>query len=173
MYRKLIICLFASAIVLSTVLAAADQPVKPQHSGVIPTENAIRIGIGKNTVIEFEDPDCPFSRRLSDYMSKRQDVTRYIFFLPAPQIHPDATDKARFVLCSQNPPQAFLDVMSGKHDKVKPPVCKDEKVEQTLKNHKELADKLGASATPYLIINGTYVLGADFEKIEAIIGPPR
>ncbi|MBF0555319.1 MAG: thioredoxin fold domain-containing protein [Nitrospirae bacterium] len=172
MYRKLVVYLFA-VVVLAASLAVAEQPVKPQHSGTIPTENAIRIGMGKNTVIEFEDPDCPFSRRLSAYMSKRQDVTRYVFFTPAVQIHPDAMDKARFILCSKNSPQAFLDVMNGKYDNAKPPVCKDEQVEKTLKEHKELGDKLGASATPYLIINGTYVLGADFEKIEGIIGLAR
>ncbi|KWT88142.1 thioredoxin fold domain-containing protein [Candidatus Magnetominusculus xianensis] len=173
MYKKLVIYFFMTALIMVTNLAGAEQPVKPQLSGTIPTENAIRIGIGKNTVIEFEDPDCPFSRRVTDYMNKRQDVTRYIFFLPATQIHPDAMDKIRFVLCSKNSPQAFLDIMSGKYDKVKPPVCKDDKVEQTIKDHTALGGKLGASATPYLIINGTYVLGADFGKIESIIGPPR
>ncbi|MBF0487118.1 MAG: thioredoxin fold domain-containing protein [Nitrospirae bacterium] len=173
MYRKFVVYIFAAAVVLFTALAGAEQPVKPQHSGTIPTDNAIRIGMGKNTVIEFEDPDCPFSRRLSAYMSKRQDVTRYVFLTPALQIHPDAMDKARFILCSKNSPQAFIDVMNGRYDKEKPPVCKDEQIEKTLKEHKELGSKLGASATPYLIINGTYVLGADFEKIEGVIGPAR
>jgi thiol:disulfide interchange protein DsbC len=174
MYRTFVVLLFTAALAIAAAIADAGQPGNPQQPGAaIPTENAIRIGMGKNTVIEFEDPDCPFSRRLSDYMNKRPDVTRYVFFLPAEQIHPDAMNKARFVLCSKNSPQAFLDVMSGKYDKVKPPVCKDEKVEKILKEHKELADKLGAGVTPYLIINGKFVIGADFEKIEAIIGPAR
>ncbi|MBF0458092.1 MAG: thioredoxin fold domain-containing protein [Nitrospirae bacterium] len=173
MYRKFIIYLFTAAFILAAVSAGAEQPVIPQHAGTIPTDNAIRIGIGKNTVIEFEDPDCPFSRRLSGYMSNRPDVTRYVFFIPAERIHPNAMDKARFILCSKNSAQTFIDVMNGKYDKTLPPVCKDEQVEKTLKAHKELGDKLGASATPYLIINGTYILGADIEKIEGVIGPAR
>ncbi|MBF0319813.1 MAG: thioredoxin fold domain-containing protein [Nitrospirae bacterium] len=173
MYRKIVICLITIAFAIVPVLASAEQPGKPQQQGKIPTDNAVRIGIGKHTVIEFEDPDCPFSRKFNDYINKRQDVTRYVFFLPAEQMHPDATAKIKFILCSKNSPQAFLDVMAGKYDKVKPPVCKDDKVDKIIKEHKDLANKLSANVTPYLIINGKYVIGADFEKIEAIIGPAR
>jgi protein-disulfide isomerase len=63
--------------------------------------------------------------------------------------------------------------MGGKYDKVKPPVCNDANVDKTIKEHKDLANKLSANVTPYLIINGKFVTGADFEKIEAIIGPAR
>ncbi|MCG6552708.1 MAG: thioredoxin fold domain-containing protein [Candidatus Magnetominusculus sp. LBB02] len=171
--RNYLIYLFTTALLFITVSAGAEQPVKPQHTGTIPTENAIRIGMGKNTVIEFQDPDCPFSRRFSAYMSRRQDVTRYIFLIPATGIHPDAMEKAKFILCSKNSPQTFIDVMNGKYDKEKHTACKDETVEKILKEHKTIADNLGASATPYSIINGTYVLGADIEKIEGLLGPAR
>ncbi|MBF0316608.1 MAG: DsbC family protein [Nitrospirae bacterium] len=134
-------------------------------------DKAVRIGMGKNIVVEFTDPDCPYCRKLSDYMAKRKDVTRYVFLFPLTQIHPQAQEKSKFILCSKNQAKALEDVMSGKYDKEKLPTCKGPQAEQLLEEHKKMADSAGVTSTPTLIVNGQLVQGANFELIEKIIGP--
>src|SRR5574340_1146888 len=46
----------------------------------LPLDKAIKIGDGGTTVIEITDPDCPFCRRASAYLSAKNDITRYVFF---------------------------------------------------------------------------------------------
>jgi len=49
----------------------------------IPLDKAgLKIGNGKNVVIEFTNPDCNYCRKGYEYMKSRDDVTEYIFFLP-------------------------------------------------------------------------------------------
>lgn len=81
-----------------------------------PIEKAVKIGNGKNIIIEVTDPDCPFCRKASDFFAKRNDVTRYIFFLSLTKLHPNAEKKSRFILSSKDQTQAHKDVMSGKYD---------------------------------------------------------
>ena len=88
----------------------------------IPLEKALKIGNGKNTVIEFTDPDCPFCRKGSKFLSTRADTTRYIFFVPLPS-HPDSAPKVRYILCAQDKEKAYADAMSGKLDNMKFELC--------------------------------------------------
>ncbi|MBF0345278.1 MAG: DsbC family protein [Nitrospirae bacterium] len=136
----------------------------------IPVEKGIKIGNGKNTVIEFTDPDCPFCRKASEFLSKRDDITRYVFFFPLTQIHPKAADKAKYILCSADKAKVLEEVMSGKHDDDKYEVCKDEKVEKQLNDMTELGASIGITGTPYLVVNGQIVQGANIPQIEALIG---
>ena len=72
----------------------------------VPLEKAIKVGKGKTSIVEFTDPDCPYCRKAFNFFSKRTDVTEYIFFLPLP-MHPNAKDKARYVLCSKGSGKSF------------------------------------------------------------------
>ena len=65
----------------------------------LPLDKAVKIGNGRNKVIEFTDPDCPYCRKASAFLKGRKDVTRYVFFFPLP-IHKEAEAHARYVLCS-------------------------------------------------------------------------
>ncbi|KJU84984.1 protein-disulfide isomerase [Candidatus Magnetobacterium bavaricum] len=165
-----------------TLLTFTQAPAQPAAKDTAPAvgqsrqvniviEKAVRVGMGKNIVIEFTDPECPYCRKLSDYMGKRKDVTRYVFLYPLTQIHPQALEKCKFILCSKNQAKALEDVMSGKYDKEKLPPCKGAQVEQLLEEHKKMADSVGVTSTPTLIVNGQLVQGANFELIEKIIGP--
>ena len=49
----------------------------------IPLDKAVKIGNGKNKVIEFTDPDCPYCRKAAAFFKGRDDVTLYVFLLPA------------------------------------------------------------------------------------------
>jgi len=131
----------------------------------LPMDKAIKIGSGKNTVIEVTDPDCPYCRKASEFFSKRTDVTRYIFFLPL-SMHPDAESKVRYILSSEDPALAYEDVMSGRYDETPLPEFKDNGVFEI---HKAATDLLGLTGTPNFWINGTYLSGANLQAIEKLL----
>ncbi len=134
-----------------------------------PLHQAIRIGTGRQAVIEVSDPDCRFSRRMVRYWDMRQDVTRYVF-LVALKNHPEAPEKARYILCSADRAAAYREVYAGGLDfgeKVLDRHCDDEGL---LDKHREVAAKLGVIGTPTYFINGVKVNGAKVGEIEQILG---
>jgi thiol:disulfide interchange protein DsbC len=131
----------------------------------LPLDKAIKIGNGKSTVIEFTDPDCPYCRKASAWFKERTDVTRYVFFMPLP-MHPDAENKTKYVLCQEDRAKAYEEVMSGKLDNQKYEVCKKPEVESLLTLYKDLAAKQGINSTPFFMVNGKPVSGADFPRLE-------
>ncbi|MBF0520689.1 MAG: thioredoxin fold domain-containing protein [Nitrospirae bacterium] len=137
----------------------------------IPLDAAMRAGMGKNVVIEFDDPDCPFCRKLNTYLNTRKDITRYIFFVPLKELHPFAEAKVRLILCSKNPWKTFEETLAGKYDSERPQSCNSKSVTDTINIHKSTAERLGVNSTPFLIVNGQQVHGADINQIESIIGP--
>jgi len=135
----------------------------------IPLEKGLKIGKGKNIVIEFTDPDCPFCRKASEWFRKevREEVTRYIFFYPIAQLHPNAEAKARYILSAKDRAKAYQEVMSGGLDKTDPgKLASTKEGAALLAEHKELAAKAGVFATPTLWVNGRHVSGADIPLIE-------
>lgn len=136
----------------------------------IPLEKAVKVGNGKNTILEFTDPDCPYCRTASSFLETRKDTTRYIFFYPLP-MHPDAENKIKFIFCAPDKAKAYEDAMKGKLDDQKYEACKKQEAEDLLKLHKEIGGKLGVTGTPFFIINGKKaVVGANTKEIEAALG---
>lgn len=131
----------------------------------LPLDKSVKIGTGKNIVIEITDPDCPYCRKASDFFAKRTDVTRYIFFLPL-GMHPHAEEKVRFILSSEHPAEAYEDAMSGRYDEGPLPEFKDNGVFEA---HKAATDMLGLNGTPNFWINGTYLSGANLQAIEKLL----
>lgn len=130
---------------------------------------AVKIGNGPHQVIEFVDPDCPFCRRLSEWLDKRADVTRYVFFYPLP-MHPDAESKSLYILCSDDPQKTYLEIMRGKDEGVTPSQeCRD-KAGPILKKGIQFAEMLGIRGTPFLVVDGNIVEGANIPEIERILG---
>ncbi|MDO3378408.1 DsbC family protein [Geoalkalibacter halelectricus] len=138
----------------------------------LPLEKALKIGAGKNEVIEITDPDCPFCRKASEFLSQRDDITRYIFFYPLTRIHPEAEAKVRYILSSENPEDAYEDVMRGRYDGRPLPDFQDNK---QLEIHQEIVTGLGVRGTPKFWVNGTYLSGADLQAMEQLLdaGPKR
>ncbi len=135
----------------------------------LPLDQAVKIGNGKNTVVEFTDPDCPYCRDAEKYLAtKKNEITKYVFFVPLAS-HPDAVPKIRYIFCAKDKEKAFDEAMSGKLDKMKFEVCSDPKIEQSIKAHEEAASKMGISATPTFFINGKPVRGADIEAIDKLL----
>ena len=79
----------------------------------IQLDKAIKIGSGKQTIIEFTDPDCPYCRRAAAFLETLKDVTRYVFFFPLPS-HKDAENKVKYIFCSSDMAKAYEEAMKGK-----------------------------------------------------------
>jgi thiol:disulfide interchange protein DsbC len=132
----------------------------------LPLDKALKVGSGKNTVIEITDPDCPYCRRAANFLEKRSDVTQYIFFLPLPY-HKDSVNKIKYIFCSQDKEKAYSEATQGKLDNQKYEVCKKQDVEDLLGIHGTVVAKLGIQSTPFFIINNSQiVVGADMPKLE-------
>ena len=134
----------------------------------IDVSKGIKIGDGKNVVIEFTDPDCPYCRKASEYLKGRKDITLYVFFTPLP-MHKDAESKVRFIMCSSDKARTYEEVMNGKYDGQKVGTCENEQVSALIKEHKDIASKIGITATPTFWINGQYVSGANIPIIEQVL----
>ncbi len=135
----------------------------------LPLEKGLKMGSGKNVVIEFTDPDCPYCRQASKFLSAQANITKYVFFIPLP-MHPDAENKVRYVFCAKDKEKAYEDAMTGKLDGKKYEVCKDEKVEKLISEHKQLAAKMSVNSTPQFWINGKHVSGANIPLMQSLLG---
>lgn len=135
----------------------------------LPLDKAIKIGSGKNTILEFTDPDCPYCRKASEFFEQRKDVTRYVFFFPLP-MHPDAENKVKYIFCAEDKARAYEDAMKGKLDDQKYEKCEKPEAAALLNHHKEIGSKMGITGTPFFIVNGKKaVTGANTPEIEAAL----
>jgi hypothetical protein len=103
-------------ICLSAPFARADSD--PALLKGLPLNQAIRVGNGKQVVIEVSDPDCRFSRRMVRYWDLRHDTTRYVF-LVALKNHPEATEKAKYILCAADRAAAIVRCMTANSTSVR------------------------------------------------------
>ncbi len=134
----------------------------------LPLDKALKIGNGPKKVIEFTDPDCPYCRKVDNLLSKRTDVTRYVYFVPLRKIHPDAEKKARYILSQPDRDKAFHDVFAGVLDG-KPISVTDGTQQQQLEEMEKIATGLGVRGTPALWIEGAHVNGADIQRITGLL----
>lgn len=132
----------------------------------LPLEKAVKIGTGKKVVIEFTDPDCPYCRKASDFLSKKTDVTRYVYF--APMAHPAAISKIEYILSAENKAKAYEEMMLGREIPKAAPTVSNE-VKALAQEHMELAKKMGVQGTPTFFISGQQVVGADTRKIDQLL----
>ncbi|HBL23706.1 MAG TPA: protein-disulfide isomerase [Deltaproteobacteria bacterium] len=134
----------------------------------VPLDKALKVGRGPNKVIEFTDPDCAYCRKLSTFFRGREDVTRYVFFVPL-AAHKGADQKVRFILCSDNPERSYEEVMEGKFDGKPMDTCNSETVSDIMKTHRDIGTKTGIQGTPMLWVNNTAVRGANIPIIKGLL----
>ncbi|MBP9743462.1 MAG: DsbC family protein [Burkholderiales bacterium] len=66
------------------------------------------IGKGERKIVIFTDPDCPFCHRLEeDIIPKLNNVTVYYFLFPL-EIHANAKNNAKKILCSETPDKTLM-----------------------------------------------------------------
>jgi len=135
-------------------------------------KKAIRVGNGKNIIVEVTDPDCPYCRKMHSYWNTRKDVTRYIFFKPL-DIHPDSVKKVTYILAAHDTEKALFEVYSGQLDGNRQILDKKYDDKGLLNAQKGVADKLQVNATPSYWVNGKYVSGSNIPLVEKYIGKVR
>lgn len=153
---------------MQVVMAKFNENIAMKAKG-LPLDKAVKTGQGKHVVIEFTDPDCPFCRQAAKFFESRTDITKYTFFTPLP-MHPDSPNKVRYILCQNDRAKAFDEVMKGKIDNQKYQTCTTAEVDDLIKLHQSEGAKMGITSTPYFIIDGNVVSGADIQKIENLLG---
>ena len=80
----------------------------------LPLKLAIKFvkGNGKRKLAIFEDPDCPFCKKLEqEALPTIDNVTIYIFLYPIAQLHPAATEKSKKIWCSPDRGKAWTDAI--------------------------------------------------------------
>ncbi len=130
----------------------------------IPLTGTVVMGDEKaeKRVIVFDDPDCPYCRKLhgeiKKILKKRKDIVFYIKMYPL-AIHPNAYEKARAILC-ENSVELLDAAFEGK------PIPKAKCDTRALDENISLARKLGISGTPAIILpDGRLVPGYVNESV--------
>ena len=134
----------------------------------LPLDKALKIGNGPKKVIEFTDPDCPYCRKVDNFLAKRTDVTRYVYFVPLRRIHPDAEKKARYILSHltgrRHSMRYSRECWTG--NRSPSPMAPSR---QQLEEMEKIAAGLGVRGTPALWIEGAPVNGADIQRISGLL----
>lgn len=146
---------------------------------------AIKIGRGPVKVIEFMNIDCPYCRafeRLTTESKRLRDaMTRYVFLIPQPSIHPHSTemelyyftksqhlsDKAKIALLNKIMVKQVYLTKSGN---IPPKFKQSAYAMKTLEYNTALAQKFSIFGVPYFIIKKQAVLGLNIGKIYKLLG---
>jgi len=142
-----------SVVLIERIIAADKIGAPPEWKRVdlsrIPLDDAIVMGEAgaEKKVIVFDDPDCPYCRKLhgelKKILAKRSDVAFFIKLYPLPS-HPGAYDKSRTILCERSL-KVLDDALTGK---VLPkPTCETPELDKNI----ELAESIGIRGTPAII----------------------
>lgn len=133
----------------------------------LPLEKAVKVGKGSKRVITFSDPLCPFCKRGFDYMSKRTDVTEYVFLLP---YHQGSAERISYILCAEDREKAYVEVMTNPKKEVKVSEECREKTRPLIDLYTETATRMGVTGTPTYVINGQIIPGINVQAIENALG---
>jgi thiol:disulfide interchange protein DsbC len=123
----------------------------------LPLDRAIKTvrGNGARTLVTFEDPNCPYCKKLWQNMSTLNNVTIYTFLYPI--LSPESQEKSRALWCSKNRATAWDDYMVG--GKLPAPAAADCKT--PLEQNLALGRELGINGTPTIIfVDGSRGAGA-------------
>ena len=132
---------------------------------ILPFADAIKVvkGNGARKLAVFEDPDCPYCKKVEADLEKLDNYTLYVFLYPIEQLHPDSASKSQKVWCAKDRAKAWQDIML----KNQVPKNKGDCATPIARNI-DLAGKLNINGTPALIFeDGRLIPGAiPAEQIE-------
>jgi thiol:disulfide interchange protein DsbC len=123
----------------------------------LPLDRAIKTvrGNGSRVLVTFEDPNCPYCKRLWQNLSTLNNVTIYTFLYPI--LSPDSSEKSRALWCSKNRAEAWDNYMVGG----KAPAAAAADCATPLEQNVALGRDLGINGTPTIIFaDGTRGAGA-------------
>jgi len=136
--------------------ARRDELMKVDYAK-LPLDQAVRLRVGKGTrqFVTFEDPNCPYCRKLHTDLQAMKDVTVYVFLYPI--LSPDSREKAKNIWCAKDRAAAWNAAMiEGKAPPAAGADCK-----HPLDQNLQLGQRLGVNGTPTLIFqDGSRMPGA-------------
>jgi thiol:disulfide interchange protein DsbC len=123
----------------------------------LPLDRAIKTkrGDGSRVIVTFEDPNCPYCKRLWQNMGDLQNVTIYTFLYPI--LSADSNEKARAIWCTKDRAGTWDQYMIA--GKAPPPAAQE--CTTPVDENVALGKQLGISGTPTIIFtDGTRAPGA-------------
>lgn len=101
-------------------------------------------GNGKRVLYTFEDPNCPWCKKLHGELSSMTNITVYTFLMPV--LGPDSVEKSKAVWCAKDRTKAWDEAMQGtmpggRRDCANP-------IERNL----ELSQRFGIRGTPVIYL---------------------
>jgi hypothetical protein len=98
-------------------------------------------------------------------------MTRYIFLIPQPSIHPHSFAMTEFILSHKNKEKWLNKVMAGSLSKVRYNKVKTSKKALSLINYDmNIAKRFGIYGVPYFVIGRSVVLGLNIQMIYKDLG---
>jgi thiol:disulfide interchange protein DsbC len=130
----------------------------------LPFDRAVKTvrGNGSRVLVTFEDPNCPYCKKLWQNMAQLNNVTIYTFLYPI--LSPDSYEKSKAIWCAKDRAAAWDDYMiQGKAPAAAAADCKN-----PLEQNVALGREFGINGTPTIIFaDGTRGAGAiPMEAIE-------
>lgn len=125
---------------------------------LLPINDAIKVvrGDGSRKIAVFEDPDCPYCKKVEGDLAKLTNYTMYVFLYPIEQLHSDAVNKSKKVWCAPDRAKAWEDIM------LKNEVPKNKgDCETPIVRNAAVAGQLNINGTPAIIFeDGRLIPGA-------------
>ncbi len=124
----------------------------------LPFDQAIKIvkGTGARRLALFEDPDCPFCKKLEQELVNVNDVTLYVFLFPFVELHPQARAHAHAIWCAPDRASAWTQWMLERKDPGSGE-CTDDPIDGL----QTIGSTLNISATPtFFLESGRRIEGA-------------
>ena len=142
----------------------------------LPFDQAIKTvrGNGARRFAVFEDPLCPYCRKLEQDTHDLTDVTIYTFLFPIEQLHPGATERARQIWCAPDRAAAWSQWILSQESTTASTAATCS--QDPLSANVALAKHLRVNATPTLIfVDGSRVTSAisksELERRLGTLGP--
>lgn len=138
----------------------------------LPLDQAIKHvkGKGERVIYLFSDPDCPYCQHLEKELKNVDNLTIYLFLYPITKLHPNASNIAQQIWCSQDQYQVWQDYLIDKKQP-KPVKACTTPIEKNI----ALAKKLSVDGTPtFFLKDGTRISGArDAGEIELLLNSEK
>jgi thiol:disulfide interchange protein DsbC len=123
----------------------------------LPLDRAIKTtrGNGSRVIVTFEDPNCPYCKRLWQSMADLKDVTIYTFLYPI--LSADSNQKSKAIWCSKDRAATWDQYMVAG----KAPAAAGEECKNPIDQNVALGRSLGINGTPTIIFtDGSRAAGA-------------
>ncbi|HET9023763.1 MAG TPA: DsbC family protein [Burkholderiaceae bacterium] len=123
----------------------------------LPLDHAIKTtrGNGSRVMVTFEDPNCPYCKRLWQGMAEMKDVTIYTFLYPI--LSADSNVKSKAIWCAKDRAVAWDQYMVGG----KAPAAAADDCKHPIDQNVALGKSLGINGTPTIIFtDGSRAAGA-------------